>query len=130
MRVLIMFCVLIISGCTAQQNVADPKTPKPPSTLKAEAKTVEEKASDRKPGEVDFSCKTASDCKIKDVGSCCGYRPACVNKDSETFPEQVKAECAKNEMSGICGFPTINSCACNNNKCEGSTDGPGEVVTQ
>jgi len=80
---------------------------------------VEEKMIERKSGEVDFSCKTDSDCKIKDVGSCCGYRPACVNKDSQTYPAEVKAQCAKEGKSSICGFPSISSCTCTNNKCEG-----------
>ncbi len=82
------------------------------------------------PGVVDYSCKTSSDCKIKDVGSCCGYRPACVNKDSQTYPAQVKAQCSKDGMAGICGFPSISSCTCTNNKCEGVTGSSGEEVAQ
>lgn len=81
-------------------------------------------------GVVDFSCKTSSDCKIKDVGSCCGYRPACVNKDSQTYPAQVKAQCSKDGMAGICGFPSISTCTCTNNKCEGVTGSSGEEVAQ
>ena len=41
------------------------------------------------PSVVDASCKTDDDCAIKDVGSCFGYRPACVNKASPTFPRQT-----------------------------------------
>ena len=66
---------------------------------------------------VSLACKTDADCAIKDVGSCCGYNPRCVNKDSATFPEQVQAQCAKDGRVSTCGFPTISSCACNAGKC-------------
>jgi hypothetical protein len=72
------------------------------------------------PDVVDTSCKTDADCRIKDVGSCCGYRPACVNANSPTFPEQVQAACAKDGRMGICGFPAITGCTCTAGKCEGT----------
>lgn len=138
MRILFLTCLLMLAACAASQNTGDIKAAGPPpkmssdatATPPAENAAVEEKTSSSKPGEVDFSCKTASDCKIKDVGSCCGYRPACVNKDSQTFPEQVKAECANKGMAGICGFPSISSCTCTNNKCEGVAGSSGEEVIQ
>ena len=72
------------------------------------------------PDVVDQSCHTDADCAIKDVGSCGGYRPACVNKASPTFPEQVQAQCAKDGRMGICGFPAITGCKCTAGKCEGT----------
>ena len=75
------------------------------------------------PGVVDASCKTDADCAIKDVGSCCGYNPRCVNKDSPTFPEQVKASCGKEGRVGICGFPAISSCHCEHGTCAGDSSG-------
>jgi hypothetical protein len=78
------------------------------------------------PGVVDASCKSDADCTIKDVGSCCGYRPACVNTASPTFPEKVQAACAKDGRMGICGFPAISGCKCTAGKCEGT--GAGEQV--
>ncbi|HMB56816.1 MAG TPA: hypothetical protein VKM35_06365 [Arenimonas sp.] len=66
---------------------------------------------------IDQHCKTDADCAIKDVGSCCGYRPACVNIDSKTHPEQVKAQCAKSGQMGICGFPSISGCQCVSGQC-------------
>jgi hypothetical protein len=72
------------------------------------------------PGVVDASCKSDADCTIKDVGSCCGYRPQCVNTASPTFPEQVQAACAKSGRMGICGFPAITGCKCTAGKCEGT----------
>ena len=71
------------------------------------------------PGTVDYSCTTDADCAIKDVGNCCGYYPACVNVDSPTFPEQVKAECAKNDMMSVCGFRDLSGCQCVEGRCEG-----------
>lgn len=81
-----------------------------------------------KPGEVDYSCTTDADCAVKDVGSCCGYSPACVNKDSPTFPEQVKAECAQNDMQSICGFRDIEGCVCVEGRCEAGPATSGEAV--
>jgi len=68
--------------------------------------------------EVDRSCKVDADCAVKDVGNCCGYYPQCVNKDSPTFPRQVKADCKAKGMSSVCGFAEIDSCECVENRCE------------
>ena len=80
------------------------------------------------PGVVDASCKVDADCAIKDVGSCCGYRPQCVNSASPTFPDQVKAACADSGRMGICGFPAITGCKCNAGKCEGTGANVDEQV--
>ena len=80
------------------------------------------------PGEVDYACTTDADCAVKDVGNCCGYYPACVNKDSPTFPEQVKAECAKNDMMATCGFAEIEGCQCVENRCVAGPASSGETV--
>ena len=69
--------------------------------------------------EVDYSCTTDADCTIKDIGNCCGYYPACVNVDSPTFPEQVKARCQETGTSGVCGFPSLVGCRCTQGRCEG-----------
>lgn len=71
------------------------------------------------PGEIDYSCRADDDCAIKNVGSCCGYYPACVNVDSPTFPEQVQADCAATGRSGVCGFPSLSGCKCVEGRCEG-----------
>lgn len=68
-------------------------------------------------GVLDLSCKTAADCSIKDVGSCCGYQPRCLNKDSATYAEQVKAKCAEEGRVSHCGMPTVTGCACQAGKC-------------
>lgn len=69
-------------------------------------------------GEVDYSCRIDADCAVKNVGNCCGYYPACVNVDSPTFPDQVKAACAASGTSSICGFPAISGCECVQGRCE------------
>jgi hypothetical protein len=68
---------------------------------------------------IDYSCNTDSDCVIKDVHNCCGYYPKCVNKDTEVNSDYVSKACATEKMGSICGFPSINSCRCVQNKCEG-----------
>ncbi len=135
MRVLLIACLLMLVACVAPQNTSDIKAAEPPPMMEKVVEpppkaAVEEKVANSKPGEVDFSCKTSSDCKIKDVGNCCGSYPACVNKDSRTFPAEVKAQCIKEGMSGICGFPSISSCTCTNNKCEGVAGSGSEETIQ
>jgi len=72
---------------------------------------------------VDYSCRSHADCAIKNVGNCCGYYPACVNRDSPTFPEQVEAECEKSGMASVCGWPVIKGCACVEGRCEAADSG-------
>ena len=69
------------------------------------------------PAAVDRSCKIAADCAVKDVGNCCGYMPSCVNKDSPTFPEQVKAQCKAQGRVGACGMQNVTGCECTAGKC-------------
>ena len=69
---------------------------------------------------IDASCRTAADCTVKNVGNCCGYFPACVHKDSGTFPEQVKLQCEKTGTRGICGFREISGCRCVEGRCAAS----------
>lgn len=64
-----------------------------------------------------YSCTTDSDCEVMNVGNCCGYYPKCLNKDSVTDPEGVAEECKKNGLASVCGFPSIDSCSCVDEKC-------------
>ena len=73
---------------------------------------------------VDYSCRSDADCTVKDIGNCCGAYPTCVNRDSPTFPERVRAECAKKHMAGVCGFPVIQGCNCVEGRCSNRTDAP------
>jgi hypothetical protein len=64
------------------------------------------------------SCNTDADCTIKDVGSCCGYRPQCLNKETPTFPEQVKEQCAREGRVSTCGMLAVSGCQCHSGKCD------------
>lgn len=74
-----------------------------------------------RPALVNRSCRTSADCVVKDVGSCCGTYPACVNTDSPTDPRAVQLECARSGMASTCEVPVIDSCECNNGQCAAST---------
>jgi hypothetical protein len=67
--------------------------------------------------QVEYSCASDADCTVKDVGGCCGYTPACVNRASRTFAAEVAAECRKSGRAGICGFPVIEACGCVEGRC-------------
>ncbi len=72
---------------------------------------------------IDRSCQTDADCTVKDVHNCCGYYPACVNKDAKTDPALVQQLCAKEGMAGVCGFPAISSCGCVAHACQPAGNG-------
>lgn len=76
---------------------------------------------------VDRSCRTDADCAVKDVGNCCGYYPACVNKDSPTDPAAVRAQCQRQGMASVCGFREISACICNAGQCQ-AADGDAPVA--
>jgi hypothetical protein len=64
-----------------------------------------------------YACTHDSDCVVKDVHNCCGYYPACVNTSAVIDVEAVNRECAKQNSVGICGFPEISGCSCQNGSC-------------
>lgn len=78
---------------------------------------------------VDYSCRSDRDCVVKNIGNCCGYYPACVNKDSPTDPEAVQAQCASEGRMAICGFREISACTCNAGTCEAASM-PTDPVSQ
>lgn len=73
------------------------------------------------PAAPDLSCRVADDCEVKNVGNCCGYYPACVNRNSRGDPEAVRAECARTGTSSVCGFPDIQACDCVEGQCRAVT---------
>jgi hypothetical protein len=77
-----------------------------------------EKVSDATPPALDRSCRTASDCAVKNVGNCCGMQPACVNVNSPTDPAAVQAQCAREGRMSVCGFKPVEACECVAGKCE------------
>ena len=66
---------------------------------------------------IDKSCQQDSDCTVKNVGNCCGYYPACTHVDAQANPYFVSKTCEEYGIAGICGFPSIEACKCQNNKC-------------
>lgn len=66
------------------------------------------------------TCNSDADCTVKDVGSCCGYYPQCVNIAHQPDPAAVKAACASEGRSSICGFPDIAGCRCVDRRCTAS----------
>ena len=72
------------------------------------------------------SCRTDADCTVKDVGSCCGTMPACVNKASPTDPAAVQAACAREGRMSTCGFREIQACSCVAGTCRDA--GGGEIA--
>jgi hypothetical protein len=110
--------LLVLAACAGGPHAANGDAP--PIT----------KESPLSANEVDYSCSVDADCTVKNVGNCCGYYPACVNRDSPTFPELVQQRCEAEGMSSICGFPTIERCTCIAGRCEavtGAHDGGLEV---
>jgi hypothetical protein len=93
--VLVLACFLL-AGCVQPGPVPEPRT-------------------------IDYSCNTASDCEIKDIGNQCGYYPACVNKAFEPRPPELD--------SMVCGFPSITQCRCVQSQCVGITEGELEAET-
>ena len=100
---------------TAPKPAPPTSTPHPPRQIS-------------QPVTVDYSCRSNNDCAVKDVGNCCGTMPACVNKDSPTDPQAVRAQCAANGQMGICGFQEISSCQCVSGRCESEQSGGASPV--
>lgn len=69
------------------------------------------------------SCRTDSDCAVKNVGNCCGAFPSCVNKNARTDPAAVQAQCAKDGIASICGFEEVSGCQCVQGQCQNITSG-------
>ncbi|HET6545818.1 MAG TPA: hypothetical protein VFG55_03635 [Rhodanobacteraceae bacterium] len=107
----ILLSIMVLTGCSGLAARADPG-PVP--------------AAGGPFAGVDTSCRSDADCAVKDVGNCCGYYPACVNRHSPTFPDRVKAECGRQGMVGICGFPVIHGCLCVQGQCSNVERGGGE----
>lgn len=119
---LLMAVVLALAACAAPP----PPSPAPvPAPAPAPAPGV--------PGvpDLDASCRVDSDCAVRNVGNCCGYFPACLNKDAKPDPAAVQAGCAASGMTSVCGFREIQACACVANACQpAASDGalPGGTL--
>lgn len=117
-----------VAGAPAAGPVADAQAPGVPAdpALARRTKPAPEMSKPLPPQRVadappvlDYACRTASDCTIKNVGNCCGQEPRCVNVNSPTDPAAVQAQCAKEGRASICGFQPIQGCECRAGRCEG-----------
>lgn len=129
---------LLLVGCTAPTSTPDaPSTSPAPAAPVSAAPPVEAPAVALRPAApasaetapaVDasnpsHSCKSDSDCTVKNVGNCCGAFPSCVNKDAKTDPAAVQAQCAKAGMASVCGFQEVSGCQCVQGQCQDITSG-------
>ena len=120
----IALLALLLAACSAAQPggsvqappMSDPQpaTPMPAQAARPAVSGVPD---------LDRSCRVDSDCAVKDVGSCCGYSPSCVNTAAQPDPKAVQAACADAGMAGVCGFREIEACACVSNTCEPAQSG-------
>lgn len=110
-RLSLIAAVLLLSGCLAAPQAGNADEPPPGAVELADTK-----------GEVDMTCSRDADCAVKNVGNCCGYFPACVNKDSPTFPDLVKQQCEEQGMASVCGFREIEACMCVEGRCAASSN--------
>jgi hypothetical protein len=100
-----------ISTPVAQAAVEQPHKPAPRKSGPLPPQRVVE------PVQIDRSCKADADCVIKDIGSCCGAFPSCVNRDSPADPAAVKAACEKNGQTTHCSRRVLEQCACRQGQC-------------
>ena len=102
----------VAQAAVAQAKVEQTHKPAPPKGGPLPPQRVLE------PVQVDRSCKADADCVIKDVGSCCGAFPSCVNRNSPADPAAVKAACEKNGQSAShCSRRVLEQCACRQGQC-------------
>ncbi|WP_425462614.1 hypothetical protein [Marilutibacter aestuarii] len=126
-----------VAGAQGPGTAAEPAPPQAPPVVAPGASTLppqpdaphapstdaEAPAPAQGPVQVDRSCRTDADCTVKNVGNCCGAYPACVNVDSPTDPEGVRAACAKDGMMSTCGFREIQGCQCVAGSCTANDNG-------
>lgn len=103
----------------AAERLAEPPVAAPPAATLPTAET----ATRSEASNPSRSCKTDSDCAVKNVGNCCGAFPSCVNKDAKTDPATVQAQCAKAGMASVCGFQEVSGCQCVQGECQNITSG-------
>jgi hypothetical protein len=127
----------LLAGCAAPATTR--ATQAPPSQSLAPAPTtatpvgaplgVAPSPARATPVQVDTRCGRDADCAVKNVGSCCGELPACVNADSPTDPAAVQAECRASGRMSVCGFRQVSACQCQAGTCmpaDGGADGASD----
>ncbi|MGJ4729901.1 hypothetical protein [Luteimonas sp. SDU101] len=109
-----LLLALLLGACAPRADISAPAAAPPAETQPdIPAPSATALAPDR-------SCRLASDCTVRNVGNCCGYFPACVNKDAEVDPEAVRAQCERDGLSSVCGWQEIEACDCVQGQCTAS----------
>jgi hypothetical protein len=102
---------LLLSAC-ASAGAPDATDARPmPSAAAAAASPADD------PDHPDRSCRVDSDCAVKNVGSCCGNYPKCVNRNAATDPSAVRARCGQEHRMGVCIVPAVSGCSCVMGQC-------------
>jgi hypothetical protein len=117
-----------VATSTPTTSATAAPAPQPPKAAPAPvAPAPVEHARNANPLSPDRTCRTDADCAVKDVGSCCGTFPLCVNRDAKVDPAAVRAQCAKDGMASTCGFRPVSGCTCTKGRCE-NVAGGAEVM--
>ncbi|WP_425478600.1 hypothetical protein [Pseudoxanthomonas winnipegensis] len=126
-----LLAAALLAGCAAPANTqAVPANPAPapaPSTQSGSNATPAPSRPPSTPAKVQTQCTSDAQCVVKNIGSCCGELPACVNVDSPTDPAAVQAQCQASGRMGICGFRPISACQCQAGTCQPAGDGAGSL---
>jgi hypothetical protein len=130
-RAVLIAVLLWVAGCAsppAPDETAPADTPTAMESAPAAPAGVDSAASPlpELPA-LNLRCQTDADCTVKNIGNCCGYLPACVNKASPTAPDLVLARCAASSEEPICDHPMIYACLCEQGICRADPSaGPGD----
>ena len=119
-RVVLIAVWLGLTGC-ASAPAPDPHAaaaaPTAGESATAAAAPVAPASTLPEPPALNLRCQTDADCTVKNIGNCCGFLPACVNKASPTAPDLVLARCAASGEEPICDHPMIYACLCEQGIC-------------
>jgi hypothetical protein len=123
MKAIVCLMLLLLAACapapaalvSSDAPLVAASRPDPSTALAPSSATPPPVASD--PDAVSRACKVDADCAVKDVGSCCGRHPSCVNKDAATDPVAVRAQCQNEHRAGVCSMEAIGGCSCVQGQC-------------
>ena len=123
MKVVACLLLLLLAACTAapaalvssDTPLVSASSPDPAIVSAPASATPSSVTAD--PNAVSRACKVDADCVVKDVGSCCGAHPTCVNKDAATDPNAVRAQCRNEHRVGVCSMEAIGGCSCVQGQC-------------
>ena len=116
MKIITCLMLLLLAAC-APAPAALLSSDAPPVATSQPGPATAPASETSDPAAVSRACKVDADCAVKDVGSCCGKHPTCVAKDAPTYPNEVKAQCAKEHRAGACNVQAIGGCSCVQGQC-------------